>query len=69
LLKVTVTIVFGHAPPAALGGAAETAVGAAATRLGWSLHPVAEMISSVAANPIVRLLYLRMMVTLSELQN
>jgi hypothetical protein len=68
-LKVTVTMVLGHAPAAALGGAAETTVGGVLCLLDepWSLHPVAliiRMISRIATNPIVKLLYLRMTVTL-----
>jgi hypothetical protein len=52
---------LGHAPAAALTGFAETAVGAAAAGLGWSLHPAARMSNRNAANPIAELLCLRIM--------
>jgi hypothetical protein len=62
-------MVFGHAPAAALGGAAETTVGGVVCLLDvpGSLHPVAQMIIRIAANPVVKWLYLRMTVTLLRL--
>jgi len=68
LLKVAVTTVFGHAPAAALGGAADITVGG--VRVGFppvssgSLHPVATTSSRNTMKQIVSVLYLRMTIAL-----